>query len=60
MPTYTILSSAAPRMAHAAVLGLTTDLLTDPASIFTILLLVGAFVLVVWFGRSDGGGGRQA
>lgn len=31
---------------------------TDPASIFTLLLLVGCFGAVVWFGsRSNGKGG---
>lgn len=34
------------------------DLPTDPASIFTLLLLVGCFGAVVWFGvRSNGKGG---
>lgn len=33
---------------------------TDPASIFTILLLVGSVGLVVWFGRPKGGKGDKA
>ena len=34
---------------------------TDPASIFTILLLVGSVGLVLWFGRPKGGkGGKTA
>ncbi|HUF76355.1 MAG TPA: hypothetical protein VMM35_08755, partial [Longimicrobiales bacterium] len=34
---------------------------TDPASIFTVLLLVGSVGLVLWFGRPKGGkGGKPA
>jgi hypothetical protein len=35
---------------------LVRNLPTDPASFFTLALLVGSFVLVVWAGRSGGGG----
>lgn len=34
---------------------------TDPAAIFTILLVVGSVALVLWAGRGSGGkGGRPA
>jgi hypothetical protein len=33
---------------------------TDPASVFTIALLVGSALLVLWAGRPKGKGGRQA
>jgi hypothetical protein len=37
-----------------------SELPTDPASIFTILLLAGSFALVLWFGRPKGGKGGKA
>ena len=34
---------------------------TDPASVFTILLLVASVAIVLWFGRPKGGkGGKPA
>jgi hypothetical protein len=33
---------------------------TDPASVFTTVLLLGAIGLVFWAGRSKGGGGKAA
>jgi len=32
----------------------------DPASIFALLLIVGAAGAVMWFGRPKGGGGTRA
>jgi ABC-type Mn2+/Zn2+ transport system permease subunit len=41
--------------------GVFSVLPTDPASIFVILLMVVAFVLVLWYGRPRGGkGGKPA
>jgi len=37
-----------------------SELPTDPATIFTILLLVGSIALVLWFGRPKGGKGGKA
>jgi hypothetical protein len=36
-----------------------SDLPTDPASIITILLLLGSVALVLWFGRPKGGKGGK-
>jgi hypothetical protein len=33
---------------------------TDPVSIITVLLLLGSFVLVLWYGRPKGGNGDKA
>ena len=65
MSTYSILTAlAAPAAAQAADEGLSfgeilSDLPTDPASIFTVLLLVGSLLLVLWFGRPKGGKGDK-
>lgn len=37
-----------------------SDLPSDPASLFTIVLFVGAVVFVLWAGRSGGQGGKPA
>jgi hypothetical protein len=37
-----------------------SNLPTDPASIFAILLVVVSFALVLWFGRPKGGKGGKA
>ena len=67
MLAYTHLAAlAAPAAAQAADDGLSfgeilADLPTDPASIFTLALLIGSLALVLWFGRPRGGkGGRPA
>lgn len=36
------------------------DLPSDPASLFTIALFLGAVIFVLWSGRSGGQGGRPA
>lgn len=36
-----------------------SELPTDPASLFTILLMLGSIGLVVWFGRPKGGSGGK-
>jgi hypothetical protein len=67
MTTHAILTALiAPTAAQAADDGLSlgeilSDLPTDPASIFTLLLAIGSVALVLWFGRPKGGkGGKPA
>jgi hypothetical protein len=67
MTTHAILTALiAPPAAQAADDGLSlgeilSDLPTDPASIFTLLLAIGSVALVLWFGRPKGGkGGKPA
>ena len=56
--TATLQSTAEEGLTFSEVLD---TLPTDPASIFTILLLVGSLGLVIWFGRPKGGkGGKPA
>lgn len=37
-----------------------SELPTDPASIFTIVLVAGSIALVLWFGRPKGGKSGKA
>ena len=67
MLTYaTAMLASASALLQASDEGLTFgDLIaaipTDPASVFTLLLLLGSVALVLWYGRPRGGkGGRPA
>jgi len=52
-----LLSPAAGGLTFREVL---SDLPTDPASLFTVGLVLAAVVAVAWFGRPGGGGGKPA
>ena len=61
--TYTTLAALAQSSADdgLSLRDVVAALPTDPASLFTLVLLVVSVALVIWFGRSKGGkGGKPA